>query len=78
MLLLGDTAQLPPVGEYQSPALTESYLRSMYLNVTTVELTQVMRQLEDSGILFNATMLREKVEVEDTYDLPQIKMKASF
>ena len=75
MLLLGDTAQLPPVGEFQSPALTESYLNSMFLNVTSVELKQVMRQLEDSGILFNATMLREKVELEDTYNMPQVKIK---
>ena len=75
MLLLGDTAQLPPVGEFQSPALTESYLHSMFLNVTSVELKQVMRQLEDSGILFNATRLREKIEIEDAYNLPQVKIK---
>lgn len=74
MLLLGDTAQLPPVGEIQSPALTESYLRSMFLNVTSIELKQVMRQLDDSGILYNATMLRNKIEDEDTYDLPIIKL----
>ena len=60
LLLLGDTAQLPPVGEMQSPALTESYLRSMFLDVTSVELKQVMRQLDDSGILYNATMLRQR------------------
>ena len=75
MLLLGDTAQLPPVGEMQSPALTESYLRSMFLDVTSVELRQVMRQLNDSGILYNATMLRQRIEEEDTYDLPNIKLK---
>ena len=75
MLLLGDTAQLPPVGEMQSPALTESYLRSMFLDVTSVELRQVMRQLNDSGILYNATMLRQRIEEEETYDLPNIKLK---
>ena len=75
MLLLGDTAQLPPVGEMQSPALTENYLRSMFLDVTSIELKQVMRQLDDSGILYNATMLRKKIEEEDVYDLPQIKLK---
>ncbi len=68
MLLLGDTAQLPPVGEMQSPALTCSYLRSMFLNVTSIELKQVMRQLGDSGILYNATMLRQRIEEEDVYD----------
>jgi exodeoxyribonuclease-5 len=74
LLLLGDTAQLPPVGELLSPALTESYLRSMFLNVTRVELTQVMRQLDNSGILYNATTLRQSITAEDTYSLPQIKL----
>lgn len=74
LLLLGDTAQLPPVGELLSPALTESYLRSMFLNVTRVELTQVMRQLDNSGILYNATTLRKSIAAEDTYSLPQIKL----
>ena len=75
MLLLGDTAQLPPVGETESPALTGSYLRSMFLNVTSVELKQVMRQLDGSGILYNATMLRQRIEEDDTYDLPSITLK---
>ena len=75
MLLLGDTAQLPPVGEMLSPALTESYLRSMFLDVTAVQLTQVMRQLGDSGILYNATMLRQRIDEEDTYDPPTIELK---
>ena len=75
MLLLGDTAQLPPVGEMQSPALTESYLRSMFLDVTAVQLTQVMRQLGDSGILYNATMLRQRIDEEETYQLPEVKIK---
>ena len=68
-------AQLPPVGEMQSPALTESYLRSMFLDVTSVELKQVMRQLNDSGILYNATILRQRIEEDDTYDLPDITLK---
>lgn len=75
MLLLGDTAQLPPVGETESPALTGSYLRSMFLNVTSVELKQVMRQLDGSGILYNATMLRQRIEEDDTYDLPEITLE---
>ena len=61
LLLLGDTAQLPPVGEEHSPALQPDYLRSMMLNVMRVEMTQVMRQTEFSGILHNATMLRGMV-----------------
>ncbi len=61
LLLLGDTAQLPPVGEELSPALSAEYLRSMGLDVTRVELTQVMRQTEGSGILTNATVLRNLI-----------------
>ena len=75
MLLLGDTAQLPPVGEILSPALTESYLRSMFLDVTATQLTQVMRQLGDSGILYNATMLRQRIDEEETYAPPCIELK---
>lgn len=75
LLLLGDTAQLPPIGEMQSPALTVGYLRSMFLDVTSVELKQVMRQLDDSGILYNATMLRQRIEDEDVYELPPIRIK---
>lgn len=75
MLLLGDSAQLPPVGELESPALTVGYLHSMFLDVTAVELKQVMRQLNDSGILYNATMLRQRIEEEETYDPPQITLK---
>ena len=75
LLLLGDTAQLPPVGEEHSPALMPEYLRSMMLNVMRVEMTQVMRQSDASGILFNATMLRGMVAdgVEGVF--PQIHFK---
>ena len=75
MLLLGDTAQLPPVGELLSPALSVQYLRSMFLNVTHVELTQVMRQLDGSGILQNATMLREVIRSGEGGFLPDVKLK---
>ena len=74
LLLLGDMAQLPPVGEELSPALSEDYLRSMFLDVTAVELTQVMRQLDGSGILYNATNLREIVCNGDSFSLPKIKL----
>jgi exodeoxyribonuclease-5 len=75
MLLLGDTAQLPPVGELLSPALSATYLRSMFLDVTHVELTQVMRQLDGSGILQNATMLREVIRSGESGFLPHVKLK---
>lgn len=73
LLLLGDTAQLPPVGEVLSPALSPDYLRSMFLDVAYVELTQVMRQLEDSGILLNATMLRDVISRGEEGIPPLIK-----
>lgn len=75
LLLLGDTAQLPPVGEEVSPALSATYLRSMFLNVKNVELTQVMRQLDGSGILQNATMLRHLIADGGVGFMPLIRLK---
>lgn len=74
LLLLGDTAQLPPVGDMLSPALSSSELRSMFLNVETVEMTQVMRQLDSSGILYNATMLRNLVSSSASMELPRVRL----
>lgn len=60
MLLIGDTAQLPPVGMDISPALELKYLKSRYaLKLYHHELTEVMRQSLESGILFNATRMRD-------------------
>lgn len=61
LMLMGDTAQLPPVGEEESPALMPSVLASYGLQVYEQTLTQVMRQLSESGILYNATMIRCKL-----------------
>ncbi len=62
LLLIGDTAQLPPVKLDLSPALNESNLELNYnKEVIRLELDEVVRQGEDSGILFNATHLREAV-----------------
>lgn len=58
LLLVGDTAQLPPVGEERSPALADDFLSSYGFNVASAELTDVMRQARRSGILYNATALR--------------------
>lgn len=58
LLLLGDAAQLPPVGLDASPALSEEYM-SVFGGVSFVTLTTVVRQEAGSGILENATMLRE-------------------
>ena len=58
MMLIGDRAQLPPVGERESAALLTDVLRSYYLQVYEADLNQVLRQSEESGILWNATRLR--------------------
>ena len=58
LLLLGDNAQLPPVGSTQSPALSEEYMAGYQLDIHSHTLTEVARQANDSGILANATRLR--------------------
>lgn len=74
LMLIGDTAQLPPVGEEESPALSASMLEGYGLEVTEHCLTQVVRQEQDSGILYNATSLRRYIAEEDFFSLPQIKV----
>ena len=61
VILIGDSAQLPPVGLDASPALSKDYM-SMLGGVSFVGLTTVVRQQKESGILFNATLLRRKIE----------------
>lgn len=59
LLTLGDDAQLPPIGSIVSPALQTDYMLGYQLDITSHTLTQVARQALDSGILHNATQLRE-------------------
>ena len=59
LLLIGDSAQLPPVGETESPALSTYVLRSYGMTVYRAELREVLRQAQESGILWNATRIRE-------------------
>ena len=62
LMLIGDSAQLPPVGQSESPALDARYLRAAFsLSVTEGELTEVVRQQQLSGILENATALRSQI-----------------
>ena len=75
LLLMGDTAQLPPVGEDESPALTADVLKGYGLSVREMDLTQVVRQLNDSGILWNATALRHLIADGDADMLPKIRVK---
>ncbi|MFA6277054.1 MAG: AAA family ATPase [Pedobacter sp.] len=79
LLFVGDTAQLPPVGSIDSPALNEKYLLANFgLKVTAVELKEVVRQEKKSGILANATMLRQLINGydEDTISLPKFITKS--
>ena len=71
LILIGDSAQLPPVGLDYSPALDVKFLAHHFpaLHIHTTELTQVLRQEKDSGILFNATLLRDKVDLTFQFEL---------
>ena len=75
LMLIGDTAQLPPVGEEESPALSADVLKGYGLEVYEGLLTEVVRQLQDSGILWNATELRRYIAEEDFFTLPPIKVE---
>ena len=61
LVLVGDTAQLPPVGLEISPALNRTGLESFGYSVKEIEMTDVVRQSEDSGILYNATAIRKLI-----------------
>lgn len=74
LLLIGDAAQLPPVGEVESRALSKSWLEGYGLNVREIELTQVVRQAETSGILYNATCLRHLLAAGDCNSFPTLKI----
>jgi exodeoxyribonuclease-5 len=72
LLLIGDTAQLPPVESHESPALDRDYLKAQFpITSASFELTEVKRQALESGILFNATEIRKKLNTGDfSFDLP--------
>lgn len=75
LMLVGDTAQLPPVGLDYSPALDINYINATYgLHIFTYELTDVVRQDKGSGILFNATKIRNEIRLDEespTYTFPK-------
>lgn len=73
LILVGDTAQLPPVGLELSPALTANTLPLYTNRVVETELREVVRQSEDSGILANATTIRENIE-NNRFELPTLKI----
>lgn len=73
LILVGDTAQLPPVGSNESPALNIDYLKAAYhFNIKHFELKQVARQQDASGILVNATHLRECI-VRESDEFPKLQ-----
>ena len=75
MLLVGDKAQLPPVGEEESPALRSDVLRAYGLTVFECDLNEVLRQSQDSGILYNATVIRQMITHDEVTQLPKIRFK---
>ncbi len=72
LLLIGDTAQLPPVLQDYSPALDEDILNSFFFEVVSCTLTEIVRQSENSGILLNATRLRNDLAIGHTFDFPKL------
>uniref|UniRef100_UPI00402645BD ATP-dependent DNA helicase n=1 Tax=Prevotella sp. TaxID=59823 RepID=UPI00402645BD len=72
LMLIGDKAQLPPVGEEEAPALSPQELESYGLTVYQCDLDEVLRQGHDSGILFNATMIRRMITHSEMTRLPKI------
>jgi len=74
LLLLGDTAQLPPVMQPHSPALEREVLLGYGLNVYDYILTHVVRQALESGILHNATLLREHLSQERVNEFPRFEL----
>ena len=75
MLLVGDKAQLPPVSEEESPALRSDVLRAYGLTVYECDLNEVLRQSQDSGILYNATVIRQMITHDEVTQLPKIRFK---
>ena len=63
LILVGDCAQLPPVGKDFSPALDIAELKR-YGDVTEVWLREIVRQADNSGILYNATAIRNLIEAD--------------
>lgn len=76
MILMGDAAQLPPIGEEQSPALSSDSMEGYGLKVYECRLDNVLRQSEESGILYNASLIRTHIMRDELTQLPQIHFDA--
>lgn len=75
LMLIGDSAQLPPVGEEESPALQDNILQMLGLRVYSCNLNEVLRQTQDSGILWNATMIRQMITHDELTELPKVRFE---
>ncbi len=71
VLLMGDDAQLPPVGQVDSPALNLGFLEGYGLTVFHMRLREIARQSQESGILCNATIVRQSM---DDVDAPSLTL----
>lgn len=80
LLFVGDSAQLPPIGMLESPALNKEYIERKYgFHTTVYELTDVIRQSKMSGILYNATNIRKDIRIEDAeheYPFPTLNTRS--
>lgn len=75
LMLMGDTAQLPPVMQEESPALQADILKGYNLQVDEILLTEVVRQDLNSGILYNATLLRDSLRNNRVEIYPKLTVK---
>ncbi|MBR1414755.1 MAG: AAA family ATPase [Prevotella sp.] len=75
MLLIGDRAQLPPVGEEESPALMTAVLQGYGLKTYVADLSEVLRQSRESGVLWNATVVRQMIGADEVTQLPRIRFQ---
>ena len=74
LMLIGDKAQLPPVGAEESPALQAQVLGGYGMRVYECDLNEVLRQSRESGILYNATMIRQLITHDELTQLPRITL----
>ena len=75
LMLVGDKAQLPPVGEEESPALCSDFMSGYGLTVYDSDLKEVLRQSQQSGILYNATVIRQMITHDEATELPKIRFQ---
>ena len=73
LMLIGDQAQLPPVGELESPALQPDFLAGYGLCPYHYVMNEVLRQSQQSGILYNATVVRQMITHDEATALPVIQ-----